>query len=240
MLEEAILEAKAGGARARGREAFSPQITVDAPILIPEDYVPDLDLRMGLYRRMNELESAAGDRGLRRRDDRPLRHAARGDREPAQDHRDQAQLPQQAHGRQARRRPEGRAGHTSTTTASPTSPGLLAYVERLKGTAKLRPDSKLVITRAWPTRRGAAQRRAAAVEGAGAESWDTLSTCARIVNRASSLPDARPGRTVQPAGCADPTAAICFSEVRVGSRSSDPGGSMPTPSFFSRFVVRAC
>ncbi|RYY40950.1 MAG: transcription-repair coupling factor, partial [Sphingomonadales bacterium] len=27
--------------------------------------------------------------------------------------------------------------------------GLLAYVERLKGTARLRPDMKLVITRAW-------------------------------------------------------------------------------------------
>jgi len=31
----------------------------------------------------------------------------------------------------------------------PDLPGLLSYVERLKGTAKLRPDSKLVITRAW-------------------------------------------------------------------------------------------
>jgi transcription-repair coupling factor (superfamily II helicase) len=28
-------------------------------------------------------------------------------------------------------------------------PGLIAYVERLKGTAKLRPDMKLVINRAW-------------------------------------------------------------------------------------------
>ncbi len=28
--------------------------------------------------------------------------------------------------------------------------GLIAYVQRLKGTAKLRPDSKLVITRPWP------------------------------------------------------------------------------------------
>ena len=94
MLEEAILEAKAGGAGLGvPREAFSPQITVDAPIMIPEDYVPDLDLRMGLYRRMNELEKPAGDRGLRRRDDRPLRQAPRADREPAQDHRDQAQLP---------------------------------------------------------------------------------------------------------------------------------------------------
>jgi transcription-repair coupling factor (superfamily II helicase) len=55
MLEEAIMDAKAGGADAPAR-TFSPQITVDAPILIPEDYVPDLDLRMGLYRRLNELE----------------------------------------------------------------------------------------------------------------------------------------------------------------------------------------
>ena len=57
MLEEAILEAKAGGLASRAPSDFSPQITVDAPILIPEDYVPDLDLRMGLYRRMNELET---------------------------------------------------------------------------------------------------------------------------------------------------------------------------------------
>src|SRR3546814_10755908 len=46
MLEEAILEAKAGGTLERPRD-FSPQITVDAPILIPDDSGPDLDLRMG-------------------------------------------------------------------------------------------------------------------------------------------------------------------------------------------------
>jgi transcription-repair coupling factor (superfamily II helicase) len=32
----------------------------------------------------------------------------------------------------------------------PDLKGLLDYVQRLKGTAKLRPDSKLVITRSWP------------------------------------------------------------------------------------------
>ena len=31
----------------------------------------------------------------------------------------------------------------------PDPVGLLAYVDRLKGTAKLRPDMKLVISRAW-------------------------------------------------------------------------------------------
>src|SRR3546814_9840017 len=61
MLEEAILVAKAEGAGvAPPREALSPVITVDAPILIPEDYVPDLPLRMALYRRLNEAEDRAG------------------------------------------------------------------------------------------------------------------------------------------------------------------------------------
>src|SRR6185436_13990567 len=54
MLEEAIVEIKAGGVQRQ--EEFSPQISVDAPILIPEHYVPDLDLRMGLYRRLGDLE----------------------------------------------------------------------------------------------------------------------------------------------------------------------------------------
>ncbi|MFL6841107.1 MAG: transcription-repair coupling factor, partial [Sphingomicrobium sp.] len=54
MLEDAIVELKAGGV-ARPEE-FTPQISVDAPILIPEAYVPDLDLRMGLYRRLGDLD----------------------------------------------------------------------------------------------------------------------------------------------------------------------------------------
>ncbi|MBU6206307.1 MAG: transcription-repair coupling factor, partial [Alphaproteobacteria bacterium] len=59
MLEEAILEAKAGGLVEERLADLSPQITVDAPVLIPEDYVPDLDLRMGLYRRINGVETVA-------------------------------------------------------------------------------------------------------------------------------------------------------------------------------------
>jgi transcription-repair coupling factor (superfamily II helicase) len=31
----------------------------------------------------------------------------------------------------------------------PDPAGLMAYIERLQGTAKLRPDMKLVISRAW-------------------------------------------------------------------------------------------
>jgi transcription-repair coupling factor (superfamily II helicase) len=54
MLEDAIVEQKAGGIAPK--EEFTPQINVDVPILIPENYVPDLDLRMGLYRRLGELD----------------------------------------------------------------------------------------------------------------------------------------------------------------------------------------
>jgi transcription-repair coupling factor (superfamily II helicase) len=32
----------------------------------------------------------------------------------------------------------------------PDPAGLIAYVQRLNGVARLRPDQKLVITRAWP------------------------------------------------------------------------------------------
>ncbi len=57
MLEEAMLAARALAAGLdRPREAFSPQIGVDAPILIPEDYVSDLNLRMALYKRLNEID----------------------------------------------------------------------------------------------------------------------------------------------------------------------------------------
>ncbi|WP_416908975.1 MAG: transcription-repair coupling factor [Polymorphobacter sp.] len=58
MLEEAILEARAAASGMKPpEEAFSPQISVELPILIPEDHVPDLNVRMALYRRLNELES---------------------------------------------------------------------------------------------------------------------------------------------------------------------------------------
>jgi hypothetical protein len=50
-------------------------------------YVPDLELRMALYRRLNELEDRPAIDALRRRDDRPLRPAAGRDRESAEDRR---------------------------------------------------------------------------------------------------------------------------------------------------------
>ena len=53
MLEEAVAEVK--GVDEIADTGWSPQISVGTPVMIPDDYVPDLHLRLGLYRRLGEL-----------------------------------------------------------------------------------------------------------------------------------------------------------------------------------------
>jgi transcription-repair coupling factor (superfamily II helicase) len=57
MLEEAIAKIKAGELEglSEGEDEWSPQINLGVPVLIPEEYVPDLDVRLGLYRRLSGL-----------------------------------------------------------------------------------------------------------------------------------------------------------------------------------------
>ena len=55
MLEEAVMSMKAGIAEAAA-DRWSPQITIGMPVLIPEDYVADLSVRLGLYRRLAEID----------------------------------------------------------------------------------------------------------------------------------------------------------------------------------------
>ena len=151
MLEEAILEARAGGIVAARKADLSPQITVDAPILIPEEYVPDLDLRMSLYRRINELEDA----------DRIEAFGAELiDRfGPLPDATENLLtlmgIKLNARAASIAKIDVGAKGALVSfwNDSFPNVPGLLGYVERLKGTAKLRPDMKLSIVREWDTPR---------------------------------------------------------------------------------------
>ena len=55
MLEEAVMSLKAG-VTALAPDRWSPQITIGTPVLIPEDYVADLSVRLALYRRLAEIE----------------------------------------------------------------------------------------------------------------------------------------------------------------------------------------
>ncbi|QEN86592.1 transcription-repair coupling factor [Labrys sp. KNU-23] len=56
MLEEAVAALKEGGVETEVEEQWSPQITIGTPVMIPEDYVPDLTLRLSLYRRLSSLD----------------------------------------------------------------------------------------------------------------------------------------------------------------------------------------
>tara|TARA_A100001391_G_scaffold48774_7_gene29122 strand:- start:20315 stop:23794 length:3480 start_codon:yes stop_codon:yes gene_type:complete len=148
MLEDAILAAKAGDVGLeRDSSGLSPQITVDAPIMIPEDYVPDLAVRMALYRRLNQAENkgdldAMAAEMIDRFGDLPA---------PTKNLIRLIEIKQQAIGANIAKIDVGARGTLVTfhndDFADPA--GLLAYVERLQGTARLRPDMKLVIERAW-------------------------------------------------------------------------------------------
>jgi transcription-repair coupling factor (superfamily II helicase) len=146
MLEEAIMEARAGGLAQRPRD-FSPQITIDAPIMIPEEYVPDLDLRMGLYRRLNDIDEA--------RDIEAFAAELIDRFGPLPDPTDNLirliEIKLHAKNAGVSKIDVGPRGALVAfhDDRPPNIPGLLAYVERLGGIAKLRPDSKFVLTRAW-------------------------------------------------------------------------------------------
>ncbi|MCZ8325289.1 MAG: transcription-repair coupling factor [Sphingomonadaceae bacterium] len=148
MLEDAILAAKAGDMGiAKERHALSPQITVDAPIMIPEDYVPDLAVRMALYRRLNDAEDhgeleAISAEMIDRFGPLPA---------PTANLVKLIQIKQQAIIANIAKIDVGAKGTLVAFHEDrfPDPQGLIAYAERLAGAIKLRPDSKIVVQRAW-------------------------------------------------------------------------------------------
>ena len=148
MLEDAIMDAKAGGVGLETRrDSFSPQITVDAPILIPDDYVPDLDLRMGLYRRINELEDRNGLESfaaelIDRFGKLPL---------PTQNLLKIIEIKQNCMTANIAKIDVGPKGALVSFFEDrfPRPENLVAYIQKLNGVARLRPDSKIVVERAW-------------------------------------------------------------------------------------------
>jgi transcription-repair coupling factor (superfamily II helicase) len=148
MLEDAILAAKAGEiGLAKERSSLSPQITVDAPIMIPEEYVPDLAVRMALYRRLNEAEDQQDIESL------SAEMIDRFGPLPASTANliKLIEIKRQAIVANIAKIDMGAKGALVSfhNDDFPDPLGLIAYVERLQGTAKLRPDNKLVITRTW-------------------------------------------------------------------------------------------
>jgi len=59
MLEDTIAKIKSGELQGLSKldDQWAPQINLGVPVLIPDPYVPDLDVRLGLYRRLSGLQT---------------------------------------------------------------------------------------------------------------------------------------------------------------------------------------
>ncbi|NHF72242.1 transcription-repair coupling factor [Paracoccus xiamenensis] len=55
MLEETIAKLKSGELEGTPEDEWAPQLNLGVPVTIPDSYVADLDVRLGLYRRLAEI-----------------------------------------------------------------------------------------------------------------------------------------------------------------------------------------
>lgn len=147
MLEEAVANLRADGKSLERADAWSPQINIGTSVMIPEPYVPDLQVRLGLYRRLanfraeEEIDAFAAEL-----------HDRFGEVPAEVKHllevvaikllcRDVSVASLDAG-------PKGAVlAFRNDTFANPDA--LVAWITGQGSLAKLRPDMKLVIRRAW-------------------------------------------------------------------------------------------
>ncbi|MDP8915693.1 MAG: transcription-repair coupling factor [Pseudomonadota bacterium] len=150
MLEDAVAELKEGGGRelvdARG---WSPNINAGVAVLIPDHYVPDLNVRLSLYRRISEAER------VEEREQLAAEMIDRFGPLPAEAEQLLRVVTIKGLCRQAGVSkfdigPKGAAiSFLNDEFANPMA--LVALVQRKAGGWKVRPDHKLVVKGEWPT-----------------------------------------------------------------------------------------
>jgi len=148
LLEEAVAAAKGGlSTEEAAAQEWSPQISLGMPVLIPEEYVKDLSIRLGLYRRIGTLISREEVDGFA---------AELIDRF--------GKLPEEVENlleivaikvlcrkagvEKVDAGPKG-AVLTFRNNMFANPAGLVGFIGKQLGTVKLRPDHKLVFGRAW-------------------------------------------------------------------------------------------
>ena len=147
MLEEAVAELRGTGEVADG--SWSPQITIGTAVMIPESYVPDLQLRLGLYRRLADLQTPQEIDGFGAElIDRfgPL---------PSEvDHLLKVvfikALCRKANVEKLDAGPKGVVVQFRNREF-PDPAGLVRYIAEQGSLAKIRPDQSIVLMRDWPT-----------------------------------------------------------------------------------------
>ncbi|UCH76163.1 MAG: transcription-repair coupling factor [Rhodospirillales bacterium] len=146
LLQEAVAAAGADS-RQTPEERWTPIISLGTPILIPEDYVSDLSVRLGLYRRLAHLvEQAEIDGFAAELIDRfgPLPEAV----ENLLQIITIKQLCRQAGVEKLEAGPKGAViAFRNDQFTRPEA--LIDFIQRQSGTVRLRPDHRLVYLRGW-------------------------------------------------------------------------------------------
>ncbi|MBP7066032.1 transcription-repair coupling factor [Ferrovibrio sp.] len=150
MLQQAIQDSRA---EARGQaiasEKWSPQIQIGTAVLIPEAYVPDLNLRLQLYRRVADLE------GREEIDAFAAELIDRFGPLPAEVQHllDIVAIKKFCRDASIAKIEAGPKGATLAFRDNSfiDPPGMVLYIQTLRGQAKLRPDHKLVLLQDWPS-----------------------------------------------------------------------------------------
>ena len=146
MLEEAVAAMK-GGDLAEAGDKWSPELQLGMSILIPEAYVTDLQLRLGLYRRLSTLETRAEIDGFAaelvdRFGELPVevRHLL--------DVMEIKGLCRQANIAKVDAGTKG-AAVTLYRGTFPNPEGLIQFVQASRGSVKVQPDQRLVFRADW-------------------------------------------------------------------------------------------
>jgi transcription-repair coupling factor (superfamily II helicase) len=148
LLEEAVVSARSGvSTLGEAPEDWTPQITIGMPVLIPETYVADLNVRLGLYRRIAALlEPREIDAFAAELVDRF--GALPPEVENLLDIIAVKQLCRAAGIEKVEAGPKGAVlSFRQNRFANPL--GLVEFLQAQAGTAKLRTDQKLVVMRSW-------------------------------------------------------------------------------------------
>ncbi len=146
MLEEAVVTIK-GGDMEGAEDKWSPTISLGTSVLIPETYVADLQLRLGLYRRLSTLETRPEI------DEFAAELVDRFGEMPEEvghllDVMEIKALCRQAGVAQVDAGPKGAViAFRKNEFANPE--GLIAFVQASRGRIKVQPDQKLVFKGEW-------------------------------------------------------------------------------------------
>ena len=149
MLSEAVasLRAKKMGEKDMEQQDFSPQISMGLPVLIPDTYIADLDVRMDLYHRMSELTTLSEIESMR------AELIDRFGSYPIETENLFLTLELKVLAKQANieRIDAGEKGATVSffNNTFPNPAGLIKFLQSQLGTMKLRPDQKIIVMRPW-------------------------------------------------------------------------------------------